>query len=61
MIMLETKPMDGKLRRFLEKILPLQAVEAGWIKMSYLGNFGSRCNRASTAAIAFWLNLIPFW
>ena len=49
------------LRRFLEKFLPLQSMEAGWIKMSYLGNCALRSNRASTASIAFLLNFTPFW
>src|SRR6266852_3891170 len=40
------------LRRFLKKNLPFQDVGAGLIKMSYLGNAGWRCNRASTAGIA---------
>jgi hypothetical protein len=32
-------------------------MEAGWLKVSYLGNFGSRSNRASATVIAFLLNL----
>ena len=40
------------LGRFPAKNLPLQDVDAGSIKMSYLGNSGSRFNRASTACIA---------
>src|SRR4030095_15495944 len=39
-------------RRFLKKNILIQDVGAGLIKMSYLGKFGSRFNRASTACIA---------
>src|SRR5215510_3064709 len=42
----------GYLRRFPEKTFLFQVVDAGLIKMSYLGNCGSRFNRASTASIA---------
>jgi glyoxylate reductase len=48
------------LRRFPEKNLPFQKVDAGLITMSYLGNCGSRCNRASTASIATFPSAIPF-
>ena len=52
---------DGNmLRRFPEKNLPFQKVDAGLITMSYLGNCGSRFNRASTASIATFPSAIPF-
>ena len=49
-----------ELRRFPEKNLPFQKVDAGLITMSYLGNCGSRFNRASTASIATFPSAIPF-
>jgi hypothetical protein len=49
-----------KLRRFPEKNLPFQKVDAGLITMSYLGNCGLRSNRASTAFIATFPSAIPF-
>ncbi len=58
--------LDGReerqrhLRRFPEKNLPFQKVDAGLITMSYLGNCGSRFNRASTASIATFPSAIPF-
>src|SRR2546422_10503302 len=48
------------LRRFPEKNLPFQKVDAGLITMSYLGHCGSRFNRASTASIATFPSAIPF-
>ena len=47
-------------RRFPEKNLPFQKVDAGLITMSYVGNCGSRFNRASTASIATFPSAIPF-
>src|SRR5262249_46584057 len=38
-----------------------QNVEAGLIKMSYLGNAGWRSNRASTACIAAFPSEMPLW
>ena len=52
--------LKDDLRRFPAKNLPFQEVDAGLIKMSYLGNGGSRFNRASTASIAILLSEIPF-
>ena len=49
------------LRRFPAKNLPCQAVDIGWIKMSYLGNVASRFKRASTARIAALPREMPFW
>ena len=45
------------------KRIPLvsQNVEAGLIKMSYLGNSGWRSNRASTACIAALPSAMPLW
>src|SRR5215470_4803907 len=40
------------LRRFPKKNFLIQVVGVGLIRMSYLGNCGSRFNRASTACIA---------
>ena len=48
-------------RRFLKKNILIQDVGAGLIKMSYLGQFGSRFNRASTACIAAFPSEMPFW
>jgi hypothetical protein len=53
-------PDEGIIRRFPEKNLPFQKVDAGLITMSYLGNCGSRFNRASTASIATFPSAIPF-
>jgi len=47
------------LRRFPRKNFLIQVVGAGLIKMSYLGNFGSRFNRASTACIAAFPSEMP--
>src|SRR5713101_3573096 len=47
------------LRRFPGKSLPLQDGDAGSIKMSYLGNAGSRFNRASTACIPAFPSEMP--
>src|SRR6266704_7096480 len=51
---------ETSLRRFLKKNLPFQDGDAGLTKMSYLGNVGSRFNRASTACSAALLSAIPF-
>src|SRR5437016_10246549 len=49
------------LRRFLQKNVLIQDVGVGLITMSYLGKFGSRFNRASTACIAALPSETPFW
>src|SRR5438093_13241845 len=51
----------GYLRRFLQKNVLIQDVGVGLITMSYLGKFGSRFNRASTACIAALPSETPFW
>src|SRR6266568_7534336 len=48
-----------ELRRFPVKKLPFQDGDAGSIKMSYLGNAGSRFKRASTACIAAFPSEMP--
>src|SRR5215831_9216074 len=53
--------MKIALRRFLKKNILIQDVGAGLINMSYLGKFGSRFNRASTACIAVLPSEMPFW
>ena len=47
------------VRRFPVKNLPFQDGGPGSIKMSYLGNAGSRFNRASTACIAAFPSEMP--
>src|SRR5207253_5276982 len=51
----------SRLRRFLQKNVLIQDVGVGLITMSYLGKFGSRFNRASTACIAALPSETPFW
>jgi hypothetical protein len=54
--------VQGKvLRRFLKKNVLIQDVGVGLIIMSYLGKFGSRFKRASTACIAALPSETPFW
>ena len=55
-----THSIQDLVRRFPEKNLPSQKVDAGLITMSYLGNCGSRFNRASTVSIATFPSAIPF-
>jgi len=49
------------LRRFLKKKILRHRVEAGWIRISHLGNSGWRSSRDSTACIARLLSATPFW
>jgi hypothetical protein len=53
-------PLEQMLRRFLKKNILIQDVGAGLIKMSYLGQCGSRFNRAATACIAAFPSAMPF-
>jgi PemK-like, MazF-like toxin of type II toxin-antitoxin system len=54
--------MDFALGDFSKRIsLFSQNVEAGLIKISYLGNSGWRSNRASTACIAALPSEMPLW
>jgi len=50
-----------RIRRFLNKHILSQHVEAGRIRISPLGNAGWRSSRASTSRIAFLLSVTAFW
>src|SRR6266704_1755273 len=56
-IQVSDEPLE--LRRFPKKNFLVQVVGVGLIKMSYLGNVGSRFNRASTACIAALPSAMP--
>ncbi len=51
---------DVMLGRFPKKNFPHQAVEAGRIRISHLGNSGWRSSLLSTARIAFLPSVMPF-
>jgi hypothetical protein len=55
------KRIPRMLRRFLQKNILSQDVEAGRIRISQSGNSGWRSSRASTACLARLLSVTPFW